>query len=80
MRKVETDNVLNDVVNSPTHYNHKGVECINAIEAFLTPEEFKGYLKGNMMKYLWRHPYKGKPIEDLNKMEWYRNKLLTKLE
>jgi len=37
---------------------------------------FKGYLKGNCMKYLWRYDYKGKPIEDLEKAQWYLAKLL----
>ena len=30
---------LDDPVNKPTHYNHAGIECIDAIRAALTPEE-----------------------------------------
>ena len=63
-----------DVVNHPKHYNNGKVECIEAIEAMLTPEEYLGYLRGNGFKYRWRCRYKGKTIEDLDKAEWYYNK------
>ena len=33
------------------HYNG-GVECIEAIEASMTRDEFIGYLRGNCLKYL----------------------------
>ena len=67
-----------DPVNSPSHYklNHKGIECIVAMEAMLTPEEFRGYLRGNSFKYRWRYRYKNRPVEDLEKAQWYENKLL----
>jgi hypothetical protein len=53
------------------HYNTGSVECIEAIKASMSDTEFKGYLKGNAMKYLWRYDYKGKPVEDLKKAQWY---------
>ena len=65
-----------DVVNNPDHYNTGNVECIEAIEESMTPEAFRGYLKGNCMKYLWRYSYKGKPVEDLQKAQWYLARLL----
>tara|TARA_R100001460_G_scaffold12225_1_gene28207 strand:- start:253 stop:570 length:318 start_codon:yes stop_codon:yes gene_type:complete len=64
-----------DMVNSPSHYNQSGIECIAAIQAALGPN-FKYYLQGNIMKYLWRFDYKGKPLEDLQKAQWYLNTLL----
>jgi len=67
-----------EAVNNPDHYNKNGIECIAAIEASLTEEEFQGYLKGNSMKYLWRYRYKGKPKEDLDKADWYLRKLREK--
>lgn len=70
---------IKDNVNNPHHYNHKGVECINAIEASMEPSQFKGYLKGNIIKYLWRYEYKN-GIEDLKKAQWYLNKLITTWE
>ena len=68
-----------DVVNSPEHYRQGGIEAIDAIKASMTREEFKGYLKGNAQKYLWRYRHKGKPIEDLRKAEWYLDRLLVVL-
>jgi hypothetical protein len=69
------DNELEDVVNKPKHYNTGNIECIEAIEESMSSVAFKGYLKGNCMKYLWRYDYKGKQVEDLNKATWYLNKL-----
>ena len=63
-------NVVVDMVNSPPHYNSAGIECIDAIQAALTPEEFRGYCKGNNLKYTWRERYKN-GTEDLNKAAWY---------
>lgn len=59
-----------DMVNHPEHYNQNGVETIDIIEAALTPEEFRGFLKGNVMKYLDRHEFKNGE-QDLKKAQWY---------
>jgi len=64
-----------DPVENPVHYNTGSVECIEAIKASMSDTEFKGYLKGNAMKYLWRYAYKGKPVEDLKKAQWYLARL-----
>ena len=48
-----------DVVNNPSHYKHGGIETIDLIKAFLTPEEWRGYLKGTLYAYRDRAPYKG---------------------
>ena len=64
-----------DNVNRPTHYNTGNIECIDAIEESMSSHAFKGYLKGNCMKYLWRYDYKGKQVEDLQKAGWYLQKL-----
>tara|TARA_Y100000004_G_scaffold8959_1_gene9865 strand:- start:14 stop:241 length:228 start_codon:yes stop_codon:yes gene_type:complete len=71
--------MVEDVVNKPKHYNQGDIECIDAIEAMLTHEEFVGYLRGNSLKYRWRFRYKN-GIEDLRKAEWYERKLLKVLE
>jgi hypothetical protein len=75
----ESDIIEDDVVNSPPHYNKGGIECIDAIEAMLTHEEFVGYLRGNSLKYRWRFRYKN-GIQDLEKAEWYENKLMETLK
>ena len=74
MRKVQ--DVDDDPVNHPSHYNQFGIECLTAIEASMTPVEFRGYLKGNCQKYIWRYVYKGKPVEDLKKARWYLEALI----
>ena len=68
-----------DVVNNPDHYNTGNIECIDAIEESMSSVAFKGYLKGNCMKYLWRYDYKGKQVEDLQKAQWYLAKLLQEV-
>ena len=66
-------------VENPDHYNTGAIEAIEAIRASMPSEQFFGYLKGNVMKYLWRYDYKEKPIEDLRKADWYLNRLIDVL-
>jgi len=65
-----------DNVNSPSHYQHGGIETIEVIQTMLTPEEFRGYCKGNIIKYRERAPYKGKTEEDYAKAKWYFDRLM----
>lgn len=65
-----------DAVNHPSHYTQGGVECIEAIEAAMTPDEFRGYLKGNVIKYVWRSNHKGSLLQDLEKARWYLDRLI----
>lgn len=80
MRYKDIRDVLNeeavDAVNSPAHYNSGGIEAITAIEASMDPGAYAGYLKGNIMKYMWRYEKKEKPIEDLKKARWYLDRLI----
>tara|TARA_R110002167_G_scaffold64293_1_gene181647 strand:- start:1329 stop:1772 length:444 start_codon:yes stop_codon:yes gene_type:complete len=66
-----------DVVNNPDHYNTGAIECIDAIESSMSGEGFRSYCKGNVQKYLWRYEMKGKPVEDLQKAQWYLATLLN---
>lgn len=67
------------VVDKPDHYNKGAIEAIEAIKASMPDHEFRGYLKGNALKYLWRYDYKGKPVEDLRKCRWYIERLIKEL-
>lgn len=60
-----------DMVNNPPHYTQGGIEVIDFMKAKLSPEELKGYLKGQVIKYLSRGPLKGAEVEDYAKAEWY---------
>ena len=64
-----------DMVNNPPHYKVGGIEVIDFIKAKLTPDEFRGYLQGNILKYSSRVGYKGDASEDVGKLIWYANKL-----
>lgn len=65
-----------DPVNHPDHYTQGGIECIDAIEASMTPDEFAGFLKGNSIKYLWRYRQKA-GRQDLEKARWYLDRLIA---
>lgn len=67
-----------DAVNNPPHYQGE-VECIDAIKSSMTKEQYTGYLKGNIMKYLWRFERKN-GIEDLKKANVYLNWLQREYE
>lgn len=88
LENVPTENVMthddevksiSDMVNSPEHYKQFSREVIDTMHGMSTPEEFKGYLKLNAVKYLSR--YQGKNgVEDLDKAIWYITKLKEVLE
>lgn len=65
-----------DMVNQPFHYTASRIECIDAMQAMLSPEEFIGYLRGNIFKYQWRYRHKNLR-EDLEKSQWYLTKLIA---
>ena len=72
-----------DAVTKPQHYNTGKVECIDAMKAAsrnANLQPFHGYLWLNAFKYLWRWPYKEKPVEDLKKSVWYIEKLIKEHE
>ena len=64
-----------DMVNHPPHYTHGGIETITYIRAKLSPEEYVGYLRGNIMKYTSRIGLKGESAQDAGKIEWYSKEL-----
>ena len=68
-----------DMVNNPPHYAGGSVECIDAIKASLTPQQYAGYLRGNVIKYLWRYDRKG-GAEDLRKARTYLEWLIEEVD
>lgn len=66
----------NDMVNKPKHYmfNVDGhdVQAIDLVKGLLTPEEFRGWIKGSYFTYLMRADRKNK-IEDLEKARTFLN-------
>lgn len=64
-----------DNVNHPSHYTAGGIEVIEFLKAKLTREEYRGFLKGNVIKYLSRAGLKGAETQDYHKALWYLNRL-----
>jgi hypothetical protein len=62
---------------NPQHYKVGGIECIDYLKAKLSAEEFRGFLKGNAVKYLSRAEHKGN-AEDYAKANWYTTMLAGK--
>ncbi len=69
-----TDNVI-----SPNHYNQGGIEAIDSIRSALTAEEFAGFCKGNILKYVIREKHKN-GVEDLKKAQKYMEWLIENKE
>lgn len=68
-----------DLVNHPSHYKSGGIEVIDFMEAKMSPEELRGYLKGNVIKYLSRAALKGAETQDYRKAKWYLDRLVGTL-
>ena len=71
---------MTDNVNHPAHYQRRGVEAIDVIEAMVEgwPAD-SAYRLGNVLKYLWRHRQKG-GLESLRKARWYLDREIANLE
>lgn len=68
-----------DNVNHPEHYTSGKIEVIKIIEDQLTSEEYRGYIKGQVIKYITRERHKN-GLEDLKKARWYLDRLIKKME
>ena len=69
------DTKQGDPVNHPSHYNQGGIETLDIIKMSLTKEEYKGYLKGNVLKYRERAQFKGNAEQDYAKAKFYFEEL-----
>jgi hypothetical protein len=65
---------MNDAIN-PLHYKAGDIECIDAIQAQLSPAEWRGYLRGQIAKYNWRLGLKDSIEQDAAKLLWYASML-----
>lgn len=67
---------IDDAVRSPKHYKLHGlnIESVDVLRSVLTPEEFKGFCRGNALKYLIRAGRKDNELQDIKKagvyIEW----------
>lgn len=68
-----------DMVNHPKHYTSGKIEVIKIMEDQLNPEEYRGYIKGQVIKYITRERHKN-GLEDLEKAYWYLGRLINLLK
>lgn len=72
---------MTDEVNHPHHYCFGGIECIDAMKACSSREEFLGYLRLTHMKYNWRVNQKhGDPVIDAKKAQWFWDRYVQELK
>ena len=71
----EDNKKVEDAIN-PYHYKVEGLpEAIDIMNHLMTPEQFEGFLWGNIMKYAYRFGRKGDKGETAGKIAWYANQL-----
>ena len=58
-----------------TYYDAGGIETLRIIQAKLTPEQYEGYLLGNIIKYACRFNHKGQADRDATKISKYAGEL-----
>ena len=78
--KTFENEVKRDNVNAPSHYLHGKKETIDVISDCMTADEYHGYLKGNILKYVSRYKFKGEPLHDLEKANWYLGRLIMEVK
>ena len=69
-------------VNSPNHYTAGDIECIDALDSMVISckDPIDACLSWQIVKYVWRHNLKSKPLQDLKKAQYYLNRLIDKYE
>ena len=77
IKQEQNEEIMNDIVNHPSHYTYGKIEVIDAIEAWGL-----NFHRGNAVKYIARAGKKDptKEIEDLKKAEWYIHREIQRLE
>ncbi len=70
-----------DQVNSPKHYTSGKQEVIDTIEdaISLAASVERGFLQGQVLKYMLRMWHKGKPLQDAEKAQWYLTRLINSM-
>ena len=58
-----------------THYTDKDIQPWDAMQSWMTEDQYRGYLIGNVIKYIARFQDKG-GVLDLQKCKHYLDKLI----
>lgn len=70
---MEHDQKADDIQVGGTHYKDMPVQPWDVMASLLTPEELRGYMKGNIIKYAMRQGKKDS--DDAGKLKHYQQKL-----
>ena len=65
----------NDNINHPAHYENSSLECIEAMELIFGYQYVYSFCVCNAWKYIWRYKNKN-GNEDLRKARWYIDRCL----
>lgn len=57
------------------HYTDLSIQPWQAMQSWMSPEQFEGYLRGNVIKYIARYPAKD-GLADLIKAQHYLDELV----
>lgn len=68
-----------DLINKPNHYHKGGFDIYEIMQAKMTPEEYRGFCKGNVLKYLLREDQKG-GVNDIKKLRFNADRLIENME
>ena len=77
MKALERLESQKEMINHPKHYNAGELEAITVIEDQGLGEAF---CTANVIKYIMRYKHKGTPLEDLKKIKWYTERLISYYE
>ena len=75
-KSVAVERPKRELVLHPSHYNRGKFEVIDVIQDQFSNEEFKGFLRGNAMKYVMRAPFKDEESLDYKKAIFYLERLV----
>lgn len=72
---------MTEEINHPERYNGDSVyECIKVLKAWMPEEQYRGFLRGNFIKYVCRLGKKDDSVQELKKASWYLERLIESYE
>jgi hypothetical protein len=70
----------NDEINHPSHYTSgsmSGIECWDHYELAMNTDEFRGAMKNNIYKYIFRQGKKDEVVKELKKARAYLDRWIA---
>jgi hypothetical protein len=72
--------MMSNKIYSPGHYTIGGIEAIDYMAAKSSPEEFRGYLRLSVLKYLSRVGHKDDDLQEYKKAAVFLSWLINYIE